>query len=299
MDVSVIIVNYNTKALLANCLNSIVSQTFNVEYEIIVVDNNSSEPLQDLLEDRFPYVKLIQSEINLGFGKANNLGAKSAKGNYLFFLNSDTVLLNNAIKLFFDFMINYEENFKIGALGCWLEDNNGAITNSYGFFPTVKNEFKYLSGKTLEKLGLKKKCKNQNKSTEVDFITGADIFISYDVFKELNGFDPKFFMYYEETDLQKRMALNHLKRLIIPMPRIIHLEGGSTGAGKKINYQALMMSQESLNYYIKKHFTGIHYMLFRLYNILDRVFSIFATKMTFNQTKSYLLLLIFNKKSNC
>lgn len=306
MDVSVIIVNYNTKQLLENCLNSIIEKTFDVDYEIIVVDNNSPESITDMINEKFGLVKLIESSENLGFGRANNLGAKHAKGKYMLFLNSDTIILNNAIKYFFDYLEHNDDNHKIGAVGCWLEGKSGGINNSFGYFPTIKNEWNYLKNIFLDRIKLshlskkqKINLKKEDKSeVYVDFIIGADIFIRNKTFKELNGFDPNFFMYYEETDLQKRMSKIGLERVVISTPRIIHLEGGSTGAGEKINFPALMMSQESFNYYIRKHFKGFQYLFFRLYNILERTLTVFFWKFSCRQYISYFLLLVFNIKAN-
>lgn len=102
MDVSVIIVNYNTLGLTSDCIESIIAQTSTVEYEIILVDNASTDGSKEVFaQDK--RIKYIYSDQNLGFGRANNLGIREAKGRYLFFLNSDTILLNNAVKLFFDF----------------------------------------------------------------------------------------------------------------------------------------------------------------------------------------------------
>ncbi|UVV84289.1 glycosyltransferase [Bacteroides thetaiotaomicron] len=102
MDVSVIIVNYNTKALTKSCIESIFSETCGIEFEVILVDNASSDGSKELfqIDERIIF---IESNVNLGFGKANNLGYKYATGKYIFLLNSDTLLKNNAIKLFFDF----------------------------------------------------------------------------------------------------------------------------------------------------------------------------------------------------
>ena len=108
-DVSIIIVNYNTHKLLRNCLISIIENTKRCSYEIIVVDNASTDNSREIATE-FKSVKWIQSEVNLGFGKANNIGSLEASGKYLFFLNSDTILLNDAISIFYDFFEENNEN---------------------------------------------------------------------------------------------------------------------------------------------------------------------------------------------
>ena len=122
MDVSIIIINYNTRQMLANCLNSLYEFTKEIQFEVIVVDNASKDGSEQYICSKFPQVKWVNSGGNVGFGRANNLGIKYAKGKYLFLLNSDTLLLNNATKAFY----NYAESHigeRIGVLGCWLYDN--------------------------------------------------------------------------------------------------------------------------------------------------------------------------------
>ena len=104
VDVSIIIVSYNTAELLENCINSIVEKTQNISYEVIVVDNDSCDNSISLLYEKFDWVKVIVSKKNLGFGRANNLGIEVASGRNILFLNSDTILINNAIKILSDFL---------------------------------------------------------------------------------------------------------------------------------------------------------------------------------------------------
>ena len=121
MTVSIIIVNYNTLHVLKPCLDSIIEHTIGIDYEIIVVDNGSTDgSIEVLSQDN--RITLIQTGENLGFGKANNKGLEQAKGKYILFLNSDTLLRNNAIKIFYDFAEQYQG--KLGALGGILEDRH-------------------------------------------------------------------------------------------------------------------------------------------------------------------------------
>lgn len=227
MDVSIIIVSYNTCDILSACLNSIKEQTKEISYEVIVVDNDSKDNTKLMIENNYQWVKIIKSSVNLGFGRANNLGVSYARGKYLFFLNSDTVLINNAVYYFFEFAEKHHKPF--GALGCILTGVNGLPCHSYGKFITPKNELKESIAKYLRFLK-DKSLLHPNKITsplDVDYITGADLFVPKKVFEDIGGFDPLFFMYCEEVDWQKRMDDKNLKRLIIPGPEIVHLEGGS------------------------------------------------------------------------
>ena len=114
--VSIIIINYNTKLLTLDCLKSIYQHTKDIDFEVIVVDNASSDGSAEAIRESFPIVKVIEPNENLGFGRANNLGAKYAKGEYLFLLNSDTLLIENSIKKLYDFYIENEEKLHIGVL---------------------------------------------------------------------------------------------------------------------------------------------------------------------------------------
>ena len=131
MNVSIIIVNYNTKKLLSDCLKSIYEQTKDLEFEVIVSDNGSTDGSIEMLKSDFPQVILIENNANLGFGTANNRGLSVAKGKYIFYLNSDTILKNNAVKYFFDFWENSPEPEKIGGLGANLLNSAGETIHSY------------------------------------------------------------------------------------------------------------------------------------------------------------------------
>lgn len=258
MNVSIIIVNYNTKDLLAQCIRSIVEKTFGIEYEIIVVDNDSHDGSVQMLRDEFPKVKIIEAGENLGFGKANNLGMMQAKGKYLFLLNSDTILINNAIKDFYDQAEQLRRNgHKIGALGSILFAPDMTTCHSFGKFITPKTELKTAIARYLRFLkdpsNIRPEIVDELKS--VDYITGADLFIPRNVFEETEGFDQDYFMYCEEVDWQKRMSEAGYERLIIPGPEIIHLEGGSDSTSK-ISWSKNRVDniQKSRNIYYSKHF---------------------------------------------
>ena len=252
MDISVIIVNFNTKELTANCLNSIFESTSGVSFEVILVDNASTDGSKAHFK-KDNRITFVESESNLGFGRANNLGVAYASGEYYLFLNSDTLLKNNALKIFLEAARCYYQG-SIGAMGCLLQDEKGKVIHSFGSFTTpasiVTDYIKSLLGFKTEDKPL------QVPPYEVDYVCGADLFLPAKVFDMLGGFDSAFFMYYEENDLQRRMALAGYKRYIIPEPSIVHLEGASYQAvtrrktsSKRIN------SDSSLFKYIKKYYS--------------------------------------------
>ena len=285
MDDSIVIVNYNTKYLLANCLSTIFDNTKDVSFEIIVVDNASQDDSKEYICQHYPSVRWISSKENLGFGRANNLGAKYAIGQYLFLLNSDTLLENNAVKIFWEYMQKHS-NQNIGVLGGWLLDENKKPNRSFGFFPNAKNEINYLLKihhlPILNDIVLEK---------NVDYIVGADLFIAKKLFDQLDGFDNNIFMYYEETDLQYRIALLGLCRRIIPGPCIIHLEGGSF-ENKGLSFSRFLMAQSSYNYYMRKNFHGFSYYYNRFMLCLIRLTIFITTNWTFSEKlKAYRLVL--------
>lgn len=229
-DVSIIIVNYNTKDLLRNCISSILEHTKEIAYEVIVSDNGSKDGSIEMLKKEFPQVVLIQNNKNLGFGAANNVAAKIAEGKYIFYLNSDTILLSNAVKRFFDFWENSKiEN--IGVLGAQLLNAEYQPVQSWGRYPTSLGVLK-----ALIHMYLAPQIKKTVKATKTEilskdpmivdgFITGADMFLKND---ENALFDERYFMYSEETDLEYNHFYTKGKVcVLLPQIEIIHLEGGS------------------------------------------------------------------------
>lgn len=238
MDVSIIIVNYNTKDLLANCLRSIYEKTKDVDFEVIVSDNGSTDGSIEMVKKNFPRALLIENNTNLGFGAANNRGLDIAKGKYVFYLNSDTLLLNNATKYFLDYFEENGQDENVGALGCNLINSSGDFIHSGGNFPNINldimdricNIYGFLKLAfmhmffskrlpSINKINCKKHIGN------IDYITGADLFLKNDCNA---SFDEGFFMYCEETYLQFKLAEMKKKRLLIDGPQIIHLEGASS-----------------------------------------------------------------------
>lgn len=278
LDVSIIIVNYNTKLLLKNCLKSIFEQTKDIFFEVIVSDNGSWDGSVEMLRTEFPQVILIENNTNLGFGAANNLGLKSAKGKYVFYLNSDTILLNNAIKMFFEYWETSAEKERIGSLGAMLLDSKLNFNTSYGNLPTATNELKYLRNCFLSSLYIKTIYSkfhkvNQNKEFygEVGYVMGADLFLKND---ENAKFDERYFMFYEESDMQYLLKKENKRNLIIKGPKIIHLEGGSDNRSKLVyNFKNLtsIYYWESCILYLNKNSTDLK-LLKKIFNRLKLIY---------------------------
>lgn len=228
MDTSIIIINYNTKELIKQCIESVYEKTYNINFEVIVVDNASTDGSQQMIKDFFPKVMLIESPENLGFGRANNLGSKYAKGRHLFLLNSDTILINNAVKILSEYL---DCSIQVGCCGGNLlnRDRKSMLSFSRYIIPSIFDEVNQLFFRLPEKFlyGKNSFSNHTNKPMKVGYITGADLMIRKSLFDKLNGFDSDFFMYYEECELQYRINKMGFKIFSVPYAQIIHLDGKS------------------------------------------------------------------------
>ncbi len=231
MDVSIIIINYNTLELTKNTINSVIEKTQGIKYEIILVDNASADGSIEYFEEKYRNkIIFLKNRENLGFGRANNKGIEIAKGKYVFLLNSDTLLINNAIKILFEYM---ELNPKVGVCGGNLYDGELNPTHSYlKKIPSIKTEINYffnILGKIVKKISKKRDDFNYSESArEVGYITGADMMIRKSILEKIGIFDEIFFMYSEEAELTYRIKQAGYKIISVPKAKIVHLEGKST-----------------------------------------------------------------------
>lgn len=286
IEVSIIIVNYNTALMTINSVDSVIAHTNGVIYEIIIVDNASTkEDKQLLFNNLADKALIIENEANKGFGTANNIGAQKASGEYLFFLNPDTIVLNNVLQLFLNFYKSSKN--KIGAVGCILSDTEQKPNNSYGDFITPTGVIQQYLGRDP-----KKKTDFIKSPKFVDFITGAALMVPCELFFKVGAFDQRFFMYCEEVDLQKRISNANYLRVIIPEASIIHLDGGSYK--KKANRSALRRIQQDKSYciYIQKHFSLVQNILFRFLFFVVRLPAVINPHYTVCENINYLRMLI-------
>jgi len=268
IDISVIIVNYNSSELLKNCLNSIDQFTKEINYEVIVVDNNSiTGDIEKLLED-YNRMTLIKNEVNKGFGEANNQGVEVAKGKYILLLNNDTILFENSIKKVFDFAESLDGN---DIIGCKLLNADKSVQKSVYDFPSLinvftSNFFLYLlfpKSKYFNKYHLMNK--GISRIAEVDVVTGAFLFTSRKTFEVLGGFDERFFFYMDDTDLCYRHKKNNGKVIYFPETSIIHLKGKSAKGESwfKNKYQSISTIK-----YFQKHFCGLDFLMVIIFHYL-------------------------------
>lgn len=275
--VSVIIVNYKTKELLINLINSIFKHTIDISFEIIVVDNNSKDESEVAIDQIFnKKVKYISLSENMGFGKANNEGVKVAKGKYLFFLNSDTILLNNSLKILSTFLDN---NSTVGICGGNLYTEDLKPTHScMPVLPSLFLELDSTFGHLFFKLlwGLNFDFNTSDKPKEVADIIGADLMTRTNLFEKIGGFDPDFFLYNEETRLAYEVKQNGYSVYSVPDAQIIHLEGKSMTSDISKRKFGLV----SRKVYYKKTHTYFYRILIDLVFTVKCILGIFISSIT-------------------
>ncbi len=228
MDVSVIIVNYKVPGLVCDAVESVLNNTDYLSYEILIADNSPEEGLGKLLSNRFgSQVKYCPMAENIGFGRANNEALKEASGRNIMFLNPDALVMENAIKILSDYIYSQPET---GIAGGNLYDNKMNPVYSYRcFLPSVFWELNDLFSLFPEKIlkGRNATFNHTDKVMEVAYLTVAAMMIPRIVIIETNGFDPSFFLYFEDTDLAFTLRNRGYKICNIPQAKIMHAGGRS------------------------------------------------------------------------
>jgi N-acetylglucosaminyl-diphospho-decaprenol L-rhamnosyltransferase len=255
VDVSILIVSYNTRDLIVECIESIHAQTSRHSYEIIVIDNDSDDDSVEVIRERFPDVKLIASGENVGFACANNVASEHASGRRLLLLNPDTLILENAIDTLLDFAGQNPGNrmwggrhvFRDGSMNtynCWTDYTFWTVfcscTGLARFFPNsaLLNPRPYPK---YDRMSVK----------EVDVITGCYLLIDTDLWNDLGGFDRDFFLFAEEVDLCVRARRVGARPLITPDSKIVHDGGGSAPIRSEDRRIQLLKAERQFH---RKHF---------------------------------------------
>ncbi|MBN2854211.1 glycosyltransferase family 2 protein [Patescibacteria group bacterium] len=233
---SIIIINYQTPQLTSTCLRSLLALPSKNDWEIILIDNASGDNSLKIMNQEFSQeikeekIKIIASPINLGFGGANNLGAKEARGEFLLFLNSDTVVKED---IFTSALNIFRQEDGVGLVSPLLITKKGLEQkDAYGTWPSLKNLILRRSG------------------SKIDWLSGCALFIKKSLFKELRGFDKNFFLYFEDIDLCRRAFKLGYSTKLDRTSRVVHLGGQSL----KNNRQRKRNYYKSQNYYFKKHY---------------------------------------------
>ena len=255
MKLSVIILNYNVRYFLELCVLSVQKAIQNIDAEIIVIDNNSSDDSCQMMKSRFPNIKLIENKENSGFPKGNNIGVAQAKGEYICVLNPDTVVADDTFAKILDFVTSSAvEKQNLGIVGCKLIDGTGnflpeskrgvpvpfvAFTKIFGLYK-LSNYFGEYYAQHL----------SENQTGKVDILVGAFMVMKRELYNEIGGFDEKCFMYSDDIDLSYMALQKGKSNYYFHETTVINYKGEST-----IKDQTYMKRfQQAMNFFYKKHF---------------------------------------------
>ena len=256
MKLSVVIVNYNVKHFLEQCLNSVAAAAEHCETEVFVVDNNSVDGSCNMLREKFPWVKLIENKKNYGFSYANNQAIKQSIGEYVLLLNPDTVIEEDTLKSVCDFMDAHPD---AGGLGVKMIDGKGRfLPESKRGLPTPQVAFYKIFG--LSKLFPKSKkfgkyhltYLDKDQIHKVDVLSGAFMLLRAETLNKIGLLDETFFMYGEDIDLSYRITLGGYNNYYYPETTIIHYKGESTKKGS-VNY--VLVFYNAMKIFARKHFS--------------------------------------------
>lgn len=290
VDLSIIIVSYNTKKITKKCVDTAI-QSLNfdktLQAEIIIIDNNSNDGSKEVFKkmtgikfNNNVNLKLIINEKNLGFARANNIGAKKSEGNYLLFLNSDIEVINDAIPKLFDFYRSNETKYQF--VGAKLLNKDLTSQPSCGPFYSLPVVFGALFLKG-DYWGLTRY--SPNKTKRVDWVSGACFITKKKYFNRLGGFDENIFMYMEEIDLFYRAKKLGFKVGFCPKAKFIHL-GSASSTGRT---QPIIQVFKGLTYFYQKHYSSLDQKILKIMLKLKAQISIFLGKITKNHylTETY------------
>ncbi len=251
--ISIIIVNYNGKDQTCACLQSLRSVSPTLEYEVILVDNCSTDGSVELFRQRYPDVTILAQKSNEGFGRANNIGARAARGEYLFFINNDTMFLHDIVTPLREFMENHES---AGVAAPMLLNPDETFQMSWGYFPSIINEM-HTKINTAQMTNIP----DDRSPKRVDWVSFAAVMIRRLVFEKVNGFDEHFFMYFEDSDFCYRIYKQRYYTYWLPELSLIHYKGKSYTQSDTHIFEEYRKSQL---YYYGKHRMKIEKLILRI-----------------------------------
>ena len=288
IEISIILINYNSSAYTIQCVNSIYEKTDkDLFFEIIIIDNKSDlsdfENLKGYCEgSQNNNLHLYQNNINSGFGGGNMAGFEKSKGKYLAFINNDILFKNDCLKILSN---RLKSDTKIGICGPTTFTKNGEILPTLDFYASpLKSIFGRHIFKYSRPIEYQNRLKKLEEPTKGDFISGSFMMIERKNFKKVGGFDTNIFLYHEETDLCKRLERDNLIAICEPKAECIHFHGASTK--KSIRIKAEL--KRSLLYVIKKHYGALSYFFMHMFMIIS-----YSLKTIVKPKYSFLLKQLF------
>ena len=282
IDLSIIMVSYNVKELICNSIRNIYQNTSGIDFEIICIDNNSTDKTLEMIKHQFPDVHLIINKKNMGFAYANNQGIQINKGRYIAFYNPDTLAVGNVFR---ELVKLLDKNPDIAAVGPKLlnKDGSNQISARNGYI-SLWNEFCFHSGASrfFNKYKLFGSYYNgvQDLSAvqEVDQVIAACLLCRNKVIKEIGGFDPKFPLYGEDVDLNYRIKKNGYKIIYYPFAKVYHIKGQSSKKNKEQTYLWILKGH---NYFIRKHYGLLYSLLHKIIIFFIGIFWYFIWKLVY------------------
>lgn len=277
--ISIVIVNWNSKAYVRGCLQSLARHAPSIALEVIVVDGGSFDGCDQMLAGEFPSVIFVQSPDNIGFARCNNLGARHAKGHYLLLLNPDTELIDDSLETLWREAAALPD---AGAIGCRLLNRDHSLqTSCVQCFPTAINqaldsEFLHKRFPRSSLWGMAPLYTEGHAPVPAEAISGACILVKRAYYEAVGGFTESYFMYGEDLDLCYKLTQAGHRSYYVPNARVVHFGGGSTGQASS-NFSTVMM-RTSVHHFIGKHrgtLSALAYRLSILVSALARLVLIF------------------------
>jgi len=283
VQLSIIIVSYNSSPFLKKCLTSLYQNNPSIPFEVLVVDNSSSDDSVEMVKGGFPQVILIENKENIGFAPANNFALQRCQGELVLFLNPDTILLPGSIDTLMEVM---QKERGAGILGCRLLNEDGTLQLSWGRMVNLTSEFwqrfisrRYEKGNRLIKQYLERKSR---RSHNPYWVTGACMLVRREALERVGHFDPNFFMFLEDVDLCHRVRKKGWEVLYTPSAEVVHLRGKSMETNQT---EAMKAYRKSQLYFYHKHYGWARLIILKLYLIGKFILSIFASRLAYLITR--------------
>jgi len=258
VSLSLIVLSWNTRGITIDCIDSILQYPPGVPWELILIDNASSDGSFEALQEKYseiPHIRLIHNDVNNGFTGGNNQGMELAQGDVIGLLNSDTIVKKDALTKLYRYLVDHRHT---GVVGPALVGEDGSPTTSFGYFPGTWSIFTtaflpgWMWGNARRALGVVPDETMVN-PMEVDYVSGAAFFVKREVIEKVGVFDSEtFFAYFEETDWCKRIREAGWKVVFIPDVEIVHLEGKSF---EKMTAHRRLMQYDSAKKFFRKHYS--------------------------------------------
>jgi len=262
-DVSILIANYNSKDNLNNCISSIIESIREHSYEMIVVDDASSDGSADIVHEKYPQAKVIKNRVNLGYVKSNNIGMRASSGRYVMSLNNDTKVSGRAVDSLIDFM---DKNPDAGAVGPKLLNSDGSVQlQARRGFPTLLNSLFYFSGlnglfpKNRFMGGYLLTYLDDRSVVEVDSLCGAAMIVRREVIDKVGLMDENYFMYGDDIDWCYRIKKAGWKVYYVPEAEIIHY--GGRGGSRRRSFRNILKFHRAMAVFYGKHYSSSHLFL--------------------------------------